>query len=269
MAYGRRRVRFPKRRYLRRKRAARRVLAGRPMKRRRMMTKKKRPSFLGGVFTPRRFALIPYVDNITAVQVVAADLGIFKQTTDWIWRANSVYDPKYAASGTYNQSGAAHKFFSTLYNHYMVTSSTITVTIRQVQPVVVGTNNNNSDIMCCLWEDDDALNSMTRWSDLISHRNARIATMHCTPDAKGKVVLRLHYGYRKTFRSRPEEGGSTTDNNPVDQSFFMLGFQFKNQLTPSYNSPQMEVSVRINYRVVYTEPKDVDILDADHAMIQV
>lgn len=226
----------------------------------------------GGVLGPRRMVKSKYVDFLSD-QYIAQNTGSsIIWSTGTTWRANSVFDPRFAATGTFNLTSSAYKFWAALYNHYTVLRATIDVTIRQQNPYIANQNTSRSVAFVLLLDDDANASNFLSWEEAVVNPFAKHAIVTFTTDINAKCRLRMTYTPRKMFGAKyatdKSDAGAATGNNPVDTAYFMLGWQMADKQNAPFNSAAFSVAVKISYLVQFDDPKDISSLPSTMAMIE-
>lgn len=221
------RFRTTRRRY--RKRGLTGSRTARVAKRRRIAGKKHYAQTIAGVLTPRKYCECPFYDCVYASLPNATTT--FQVPAATIYRCNSVYDPKNAATGTWNYAATGYKYMSSLYNHYCVISSDIIVTIRQVKPLLTGVY---TDVVFALFIDDNTTTTNNLWTDvmpLTREKNAVVRTLHMTQDSSASIKMRLKWRPKRQFAStmaitNDSQLSALVGSNPTEAQYFCLGTQW-------------------------------------------
>lgn len=166
-----------------------------------------------------------------------------------VFSANGLYDP--------NITGVGHQprgfdQLMTMYDHYTVVGSKITATFSTAGiagaggPLLVGVAVKDSDSV------------YTDKNDYMEGRNvvSRVLDRSAVDNESHSLVLKKAYSTRKFLGiSKPLSNSlirGTSGANPSEQAYFHL---FSAIVTGTADAPVIEVSVVIDYLVVFTEPK--------------
>lgn len=269
-------MRFAKRRPLRTNRRVKRKLRfrSRPAKRRRLAAKvgrrvRAKVNATGRVLSPMKWISTPYCDF---KQLTMVSSGLPQGSTSVIWRANSIYDPLWAASGTFNQKSAMFNYMTTLYNHWCVVASSIKVSIKQAAFGYSGGAVAWKPIVFMLRLDDDATTTPSAWTDAATDPNVTYKTHFYESDTHQGLTLKQSFSTAKWFHnSTPWKTPSLcgdVSTNPTEAAYYVLQWQNKTMVDDSSVPPAVYVNVRIHYKVVFFEPRDIQDLPSAMAMVQ-
>lgn len=264
--YGRKRRRLSGKRFFKSFRTKRKFLGRSPNAKRRKIMKvrhkrniRRNQLSVGGVYTPKRFVNLQYVDHISSFSVQHGST-LMVPYNGWTWRATSVYDPRYAAgAGVFDKQAAGSKFWDQIYNHYTVVSAKITIKINQCGPLSAGTT--YRDLMFMLRVDDNATFTSDFWPKFMNDRQSVLRRFHPTTDNKGKCVLSKTFSLKKFFDVKDIAAAPTkalSGADPAENAYFCLAVSWADGVDEgSLPSPPLEAHVKISYNVLYSEPKDL------------
>lgn len=170
---------------------------------------------------------------------VTCSLGAYSQ---YIFSCNGLYDPDFTATG---HQPLYFDQLMTIYNHYTVTASTISVSILAPPGAEMG---------CVLFKDDDATSGVTETAQAIERAGCVYMAVETT-NLPGTNVLRNRWTSKSVFPgdplSRDELQGDAT-KNPAEQTFFIIGVE--NRLL---ETTQYRFVVKIEYEAVFDELKSI------------
>lgn len=157
-----------------------------------------------------------------------------------VWSANGMYDPN--ISGVGHQPRGFDQLMA-LYDHYYVTSSTVTVDFGSVS------NDAIAPFVCGITLQDDASPA----GDMVQAMENRSAVYRLTTDA---VTPRLSLGFEsKAFFSRfKNELLGSSGGNPTDQAYFIVFAQPANSASDLGN---INCVITIEYTAILQEPNNV------------
>lgn len=182
----------------------------------------------GGPFPPIKKAQVVYSAVVSP--------GVTTGNGVYIFSANGIYDPD--ISGTGSQPLYFDQLMA-LYNHYVVTSSSIEVDIMNE-----GTN--RSVIATCYVDDD--VNTAANFTAM-QRPGAKVVTGNPLSSNMGR--LRNFYSSRKVFGPNVENNylyRGSTSTNPTEQAYFVI--QIQDLGLASYNQP---IRVTIRYNTTFSE----------------
>lgn len=187
-----------------------------------------------------------------------------------IIRMNSPYDPSYASTGTFNVTAAGYRLWAAMYNHYCVLGSKCTMDIRNISPPTTATH--CQPIVWTLKLDDNATIAATTWYQNVSDLNTKYAIMYHNSDNSEKVRVVAKYSPRKFFSLKDpndnETVGAQVGNNPSDQCYAVLSFQSLDGASNVQANTWHSVTIRVKYRVLLCERKDVADLYSGNAIVE-
>lgn len=159
------------------------------------------------------------------------------------FRANDVYDPR-TGSGGHQPMG--YDTWASLYNHYVVVSSTCKV-------LWTGDTAITNPFVCGTYLDDDGTMTYTSGEEFIEAGKGS----HAVAIGRQSIPLRTssRFNAKKFFnitdiKDNRDELGARVGTNPIDQAHFAIWFQMLNAGTDTVN-----YQVVIDYTVVFSEPK--------------
>lgn len=189
-----------------------------------------------------RTAKLRYVDTIPINSDATGGLQSFA------YRANGLFDP-YVPLGGHQPMG--YDTWATLYNHYVVTGSKITVQVQSsVNPAL------NSTVVGLYLADDTSVpySSITGFMEankgtyrIMSNTQTRPAT--CTSTFSAKKYFNL-----TDVKDNVTRLGSNVVSDPDEQAFFVIYH------APTYQGNatlSLNLIVTIEYMVHFSEPKDL------------
>lgn len=167
------------------------------------------------------------------------------------FRANSIYDPDYTATG-HTMAGYNNMF--ALYNHYLVVGSKITVTWSN------GAGETSGDVPCRVgtFIDADASIGATNYYELIENGHGSSRLMASGNSNLYKITRTgATYSPKKFFNVQDpkdlrESLGSQFGANPSEGAFFAVWAQPLGAYTAN-----LTANVVIDYTVVFGEPKTI------------
>lgn len=196
-------------------------------------------------------------------------VGALGTSSVYTLRANSPYDPQYSASGTFNQTAAGYKLWSTLYDHYTVISSKVTYVFRQAQ--TLSTSVNAADLKVGVIAHDNATLTGSNWVQISANPRARVKTMHMTADSKGYCKITLTFSAKKFFScANPldikDNIGAAVGYNPLDQCFFIPFWQ--DAAIGTETGIKFNLEIYMTQNVIFSERHDVEALASANAIMQ-
>lgn len=232
-----------------------------------------------GSTLPMKKAVVCVYRNVQTMYANPALSGVSQLGSNFVIRANSIYDPNYASTpfpaAPYNESTSNYHLYSAMYNSYCVLGSKVTMTVEQINgyaettvcpPLVFG-----------LKVDDDA--SITGsvgssyWHQQAADPNVVCKELRFTPDSKAKCTLTRKFSCKKWFGEKyPLSDPSLQTpvaSNPIKPVYYV---PFFDTLDANSGAPLTYPSVVIKfvckYYVVFTEPKDVMALGSTLGLVQ-
>lgn len=239
----------------------------RPLKRRRFKprrrliakrrrVKSRRFSTISGLRFTTRWVKSKYVDHQSNQQFVTGAFSNATTISGWIYRANSVFDPKYAATGTYNVRSTAHAFLATMYNKYCVVRATCVVEVSQGLML----EDDGREMVFILKVDADASLPAQKFSAFIQDEDTCLRKFKANADGTARVTLKITYD-AKRWNKNPKPWTDPTLNtavaaNPSDEVYFIFGGVMADGAvaTPSC---EFNITTRIYYTVVYNDIRDI------------
>lgn len=208
----------------------------------------------------RRLMAMPQSGNIVSRKTFpAASVGFPRQKTvtlryvggfqltstsgalaSYKFRANGIYDPDYSGGG---HQPYLHDTWQTLYNHYMVKSSRITINFStlngNVNPLVVG-----------MYLADDVTTSL----DYTSLAEAGRGTCRLIQGVNTESYSVSTSYSRKAWFAKDANQSAVFGNDPADEAFYMFYIQSADQL--STTGPIQGIAT-IEYTIDLSEPRDI------------
>lgn len=211
---------------------------------------------VGGVISDSRTVLCKYVD---VCGVFTYGVG-FGAVLDWlpqcIWRTNNAYDPKNAASGTFNVSSSGYRFWAGMYNNCKVVSSSITVVVRQQGAVA-----NYEPIAIVLSLDDTASKALssTNWEQYTQDSRSVVGTLYPNTQCDAKLVLKKRFSLKDLGKGAAgSDSWSSVYATPPQQMFYMVGAQNRDHTLNASVGVGFTVNAYITYKVIFTDRRDFD-----------
>lgn len=176
---------------------------------------------------------------------LASALGIIQESR---YRANGIEDPWYETGG---HSPMGFDTWATMYNHYIVNKSTITVKayndeVSPYKTTVLG-----------VYLSDDAVAPYTTYDAYIE---ANRGTHSILPKYQNKAMtLRSTYDAKKFFnvsdvKDNFDRFGALTSTNPTESAIYHIYIQSVDTVS---TTPTLRGTVTIDYNVTFSEPKDL------------
>jgi len=108
--------------------------------------------------------------------------------------------------------------------------------------------------------DDESNIATGSWVKFLGDPQCHLKKMYVSPDLRGHVRL-THSFNAKSFFSRNKNSddiGALVTTSPIDEAFYILATGWSDcSSTHTYGSQSYNVSVKIEYDVLYSEPKDI------------
>lgn len=264
----RRKVRFVSTRRKRARSSGKYVLRRSPLKRRRIgkrlsfrttPTRKLTPMTQrpAGFIKAQHYCVLPYRYTSNAMNF-GANFGWTFYDSNRVWRANSVYDPYPPALDYFNSSAAGHAYLSTVYNHYLVYKSTITVKVQQCQQAAGTTIYKPLEFILKL-DDNNSIPANTLNAQYINNPLCVRKTLQFNANGDASITM------RKSFYLRKHLGGKSTNDcaslcgaNPIEQMYFLLLAGYPDHAGSLIGSPNYVVTAYIKYYVKYYELADLE-----------
>lgn len=198
------------------------------------------PRMANGLGAPKAIVrTLNYSENIS----MASTLGILNE---YLFRANSVYDPNYTGIGhqpyMFDQCAA-------FFNHYDVLSSTIKIT------VVPTISNPGVAIVSGVYLADDT-SAYTDYGTFIEARRGTYKIIPAAANNTAPVSIKTAFN-KKSFYSKSVDQGETTaliSANPTEDAFFHIWMQSADKAS---TSNAVQYNVELTYTVRFFEPKDI------------
>lgn len=219
---------------------------------------------LNGTIAPYKVAWHEFHDVLSNLTFFGPLLEL---SSSYVYRANSVYDPKYSASGTFNQTASYYNWFSKLYGRYMVVKSEIVATMRQQSPVQQTLSGKTANYKPLRWgimlNDDTNVDnySTMNWTNMIQQPNSvhgiacgnnnhdAVSTLKCTFDARRDLA-----NYSRTT------AGGNVGGNPSGEKYFQIWYQVQDMVIivgDSHVVPEWGLDVYIKYKVIWSNAQDI------------
>lgn len=213
-------------------------------------TRKPRSTAILNALTPVGQVIAPSaIVNLRFSDFVTIDPGA-ATAQSVIYRANSVYDPRHAALGT---QPLGFDQWSTFYDHYVVTKSTITVRFvpSAVTPVT-------GSAIVGLSVQDDATTTAIIPLQLIERQGSSWGIM-TGADAGGVKVLKKSFHAKKFFGVSDLDDniakiGANVGANPSEQAYFHVS---AGAVDASSNPAPMTAIIQVDYTVKFVERKSL------------
>lgn len=189
-----------------------------------------------GVSTTR-IANMRYVEEIT-INSLTGLMGTH------VFSANSIYDPNVTGAG---HQPMGHDTWATLYNHYVVLGSKITVKIAP--------KSQNSTSVVGVYLSDAATPA---YSNSNQYQEARKGSQRMISIEQGKPVTVVSKLSTKKFfnvtdvKDNLDRLGAVIGVTPVEQAYYTIWCQGKSGINADYS-----VIAQIDYIVAFSEPKDL------------
>lgn len=176
--------------------------------------------------------------------VVSSTSGVMGTT---IFRANSIHDPDYTGVG---HQPMGHDTWQTLYNHYVVLGSKISVRL-------LPSATNASPAIAGIYLSDGSTAPYLTGTTFIEAKKGTFSTF--VPDQSRPKNLVSKFSAKKFFNVKDVKDniptlGSSFGNTPSDASYYQLWYQTLDGSTES-----IQAVVTIDYIVAMSEPKDLPI----------
>lgn len=262
----RRKVRFVSTRRKRARSSGKYVLRRSPLKRRRIgkrlsfRTTRAKPTPMtqrpAGFIKPQHYCVLPYRYTSNPLNF-GANFGWIYYSSDLVWRANSVYDPYPPALNNFNSSAAGHAYLSSIYNHYLVYKSTITVKVQQCYAYTTGTYKPLEFVLKL--DDNNSIPANTLNAQYINNPLCVRKTLQFNAKGDASITMKKSFYLRKHLA-----GKSTTDcsslcnTNPNEQMYFLLLTGYPDHAASTISSPSYVVTAYVKYYVKYYELADLE-----------
>lgn len=192
-------------------------------------------------FPKERSVTLKYVDTCVL------DVGIAGVIAKHVYSANNIYDPDVTGTG---HQPMMHDLWASLYNHYVVSGSKISVKI--VSPYTAATT---PTIVGCMVNDDTT--TPTTWSDVLEQNRCKSVIAGGGDASKTKIISNT-FSARKFYnvadvKDNFQRLGNTFGASPSEQAYYTLFALPYDQVT---DTEPVRAVVTIYYRVLLSEPKD-------------
>lgn len=186
-----------------------------------------------------RRATLRYVETFDLASVD----GLLNSFT---FSANSIFDPNITGVG---HQPMGHDTWQTLYNHYCVTSSKMTIKlIPKDNPTTSVVGAFITDAQASPYSNSDDYQEARKGSTrLIGQKQASPVTL--TSSYSAKKFFNVH-----DIKDNFSRLGGTFGSNPVEQAYYKLWVQSADALS----DPTFIAVVQIDYNVIFSEPKDLN-----------
>lgn len=182
---------------------------------------------------------------------ISLDAGIDTRAYD-TWSATSIYDP-YVGVGGHQPLGSDE--WSQFYNHYMVLGAKITAHFDVYSDAA-------GDSMIAVAKlSDTSTWTPTDVNTLIEQNKSNYRFLTSRPGSRNQGTVKAYYSPRKFFnlknpRDEHDLRGVTGDagSSPTENAYFHIGVAGMN---PADNPTAVNVRVIVEYRVLYTERKNI------------
>jgi len=168
----------------------------------------------------------------------------------YTFRANSIFDPDFSGIGHQPMN---HDTWATLYNHYVVVGSKVTVTFHN--PTTTG----NDGLLCGVNLHAGSALASTVVETIMEQGTTRYKLVNASLSANrgNGAVVRRGFSCKKFFNlANPTDGitriGSAQGANPAEQAFFIVFCGAPPASSADYGAVQ--ATVVIDYIVIYSEP---------------
>lgn len=186
---------------------------------------------------------MPYVDN------QKMDAAAYPDVLSYFYRANSIFDPVAAVGG---HQPLFHDQLAILYNHYMVVSAKITVKFSP-------TGTYAYPVACGIYMSDDTTVTTTNITQMLEQPGVTYKYLPMVVADKTVTVSRT-FSAKKFFnvsnlKDNKYTLGALFGNDPSEQAYFAV---FCGSVDyGGTNPPEIMSSLRIEYNVVVSEPKEI------------
>lgn len=224
----------------------------RPRRRRRKTKRRNTRTSLGGVITGPSANAWPLGKKFkcrmryNTSAILDAPLGGL--LTDYVIRANSVFDPDFTGVGS---QPVGFDQMAAFYDHYTVIGAVIRATFL---------NQDSNDPQTVGIYVADVGTSEANRNKILSNPNCRFTTLGGAASNRGVSTIVYKLNPNKFLGigspiSNPNTRPQTT-TNPTEQCFFHL---FSAGIDGAANPSNVLVNITIDYTVVFTEPKKLDL----------
>lgn len=187
----------------------------------------------------QRSTVLRYVEHIQALQSVSGGLG------SYVFRANSIYDPNYTGTG---HQPMCFDFYASIYNHYIVTASKITV------KCIANQANTAPCLIGCYLTDG----ATVAYSTPIEFLEAKRGNSKTFSASEGRsVTVNSSFNAKKFYNVKDVKDnqanlGAAVTTSPVEECYYNIYFFTLDSTTEDCN-----VQITIDYWVTFNEPKDI------------
>lgn len=204
-------------------------------------------------------------------------------------RMNCVADPDGITGGNWGDKvPAGYRLYSRLYDRYTVIGSKAVYTLRQtrmvnpcpVNPTTSGTGGGSIRLSTMInpivWgvklDQDNSLNSMSAWYQVVSDRDVRHKTFAPGMLNNGFQRIVMKYSPRKFYGVKDPVGEESISADmgavPARTATCIPWFQFQDLSASFSEVAEYLLQVNVYYTVVLTEPHDVYSLATDNALVE-
>lgn len=210
-------------------------------RRRRRSRKKRKIGFRRACVPTRMVAKLRYADHhqITWGSVLTEN--------DYIYRANSLFDPDLTGSG--HQPRGFDQYMQ-MYDHYTVVGAKCTVTFTNES-----TSNASMPIVCAVALTDNNIPITAKYSDIMERADINSGVIAHPEGGNATCKRSVGFGAKKFFgRTNIMDNDDLKGDavsNPAEQAYFHI----LNSISALSTDRGVNLGVVIDYLVVFTEPK--------------
>lgn len=214
-----------------------------------------------GTLVPQKMTFKARWNDYRELALTAGTTG-YNTNAGLVWRANSIFDPCYAATGNFNLTASMYRYFAGIYGKYCVLSSRILVVARQkVQPLGL-----YDPTKIVLRRDKDLnpgpANSTVKWTDFLSDRNSCVREYRPNNNYDCKTTLKMGYKMKKQFSANdPLARGAqlvTFGSNPAETVYFYVLVMPKDGANTWWqNQMPIGFDIVVRFNVEFSEAKDL------------
>lgn len=169
-----------------------------------------------------------------------------------------MYDPYPPILSYFNSSAAGHAYLSTVYNHYLVYKSTITVKVQQCKASQSNTIIKPLEFILKL-DDNNAIPENVLNAQYINNPLCVRKTLQFNTNGDASITLRKSFSLRKHLAGKSTTNCSSLCNaNPEQQMYFLLLAGYPDHAGSLISSPDYVVTAYIKYYVKYYELADLE-----------
>lgn len=176
--------------------------------------------------------------------------GSVTEYSDYVFRANSLYDPDLTGGG--HQPRGFDQYMS-MYDHYTVVGSKITVTFSNESDTSA-----SNPIVCAIALTDNSTPIQSKWSDIMERSDVKSCVIAHPEGGNAVRTCSKGFGAKKFFgcanvMDRDDLKGDVI-SNPSEGAFFHI----MNAVDGLTTDRAVQIQVLVDYLVVFTEPKQPD-----------